>query len=149
MKKVKNHWGAVKLTKFASAAPSDPQDYMRKNICPICHNHFIRKPYLIEGLLNDPKASFIVQLVLHYREAHIRYWKVIEEGNGKSRYRWFKNPENEERKVNETSKRQIIRQATSVLIVLGVTSETFRAIQNTDEKTIDLAVKKLDKRNDL
>ena len=104
MKEVKNSWRTVDLTAFATTVPSDPQDYMQNSICPICHNHFIRNPHLIESVLNDPKASFIANLVIHYRDVHLRYWKVIEEGNGKS-YPWQKSPETEKRKVNESSKR--------------------------------------------
>ena len=124
---------------------NDPNLCINKSICPICGKHFTPSAYLSKIFADNPNALFIANLVTHYRHEHIESWNKCWGENG-YRYRrgWFKNYEDEKRKVNEQAKRQIIRKAYPILIALGITSDTFKCLQNTDEKTIALAVKKLD-----
>lgn len=121
------------------------QKYMTQRICPICNKHYSSSEYLEDIFKDDPKALFIANLVTHYRHHHIQSWNRCWGRNGDYyRNKWFGDYEKEKQVVNERAKRQIIRKAQPKLIALGITSETFKKLQNTDEKTIVLAVKKLD-----
>ena len=123
----------------------NPERYMTDNLCPICQKHFEPAEYLKGGFADDPKALFIANLVIHYRQEHINWFEAIEGIDAQKKYRWYKGDDMERRRVNESSKRQIIRKATEVLIALGITSETFKALGYTAPMTLELAEKKLDK----
>ncbi len=145
MEKIKNHRGSLQQNRAVTLAPKDPLDYIRYCTCPICNQHFTKSEYLAEVFKDDPKALFIANLITHHRHRHIESWNRCWGQNGDHyREKWFGDYEQEKQKVNERAKRQIIRKATDVLIGLGITSETFKKLQGSDEKTIALAIKKLD-----
>ena len=124
---------------------NDPTICITESICPICGKHFTPSAYLAKIFADNPKALFIANLVTHYRHKHRESWdKCWGRYGGYYRRGWFRDYDEEKKKVNEQAKRQIIRKATTILIQLGVTSETFKCLQQTDEKTIALAVKRLD-----
>lgn len=130
----------------AQRISNDPSICITKNICPICGKHFVPSEYLAKIFADNAKAQFIANLVTHYRHEHITSWNKCWGENGNYYRRgWFRDYEKEKQRVNEQAKRQIIRKATDALLKLGITSEYFKFLQNTDEKTMALAVKKLDK----
>ena len=83
-------------------------------------------------------------MVTHYRHNHIDSWNKCWGRHG-SRYRsnWFGDYEEEKIKVNERAKRQIIRKGKDILNRLGITPDHFRRLQNTEQKTMELANKNL------
>lgn len=124
---------------------NDPTICITESICPICGKHFTPSDYLAKVFADNPKALFIANLVTHYRHHHIESWNNCWGENGYYYRRdWFRDYEKKKQKVNERAKRQIIRKATAILIKLGINSNTFRHLANTDAETIALAVKKLD-----
>ena len=112
--------------------------------CPICNEIFMESEYLSEVFKDDTKTKFISNLVTHYRHSHISYWNRCWGRNG-DRYRghWFKDYDFEKAKVNNRAKRQIIRKAGSVLKTMGIGPRHFKRLQETDVKTMDLALKVL------
>jgi hypothetical protein len=101
-----------------------------KITCPICNEKFIESESLLDAFSDDTKTKYLSNLVRHYRHSHIRYWNKCWGPYGdKYRGHWFK--------------RQIIRKAGSVLKNMGIGPRHFRKLQETDFKTIDLALKVL------
>jgi hypothetical protein len=119
--------------------------YLINSICPICNHPFNESDFIRGDLSDDPKALFIAKFIAHYRMRHIKSWDQDWGKNGKAdKEHLFNDYEEKKQKVNERVKRKIIRKTHSLLIALGITSSTFRKLQNTDVKTIALAEKKLD-----
>ena len=112
--------------------------------CPICNKKFTESESLLEAFKDDTKTKFLSNLVRHYRQSHIRYWNKCWGPYGdKYRGHWFKDYDLEKFKVNNRAKRQIIRKAGPVLKNIGIGPRHFRKLQETDVKTIDLALKVL------
>lgn len=137
--------GKTRNGKTITKATKEQMVYITDNICPICNQHFVASDFLAEIFADDPKARFIANLVTHYRHNHLQSWNRCWGLNGKKyRRKWYSDYDDEKQEVNERAKRQIIRKATEKLIALGIGSNTFKKLQNTDGKTIALAEKKLD-----
>lgn len=118
------------------------KNYLNEKICPICNKHVTESEYLNNTFNNDPHANYLSHLVTHYRHNHITSWNKCWGYNG-NRYRqgWFGDYEQEKIKVNERAKRQLIRKGRDVFRSIGITSDTFLKLQNTDEATMTLALK--------
>lgn len=111
--------------------------------CPICESWFRESKYL-EKVFADPKVRWLANMVTHYRHSH-RKWE--SQHKYISKYIYSENAyEIEKAKINEQAKRQIIRLATEFLMQIEMTKEHFQQLKGTDEKTMQLAEKKLDKK---
>lgn len=108
--------------------------------CPICHHRFAESDYLASVFDDDEKARWLANMVTHYRHEH-RAWdrshRYISWKYGQDTY------ERQKSIINEQAKRQIVRKATEFLLAHGIGVETFAKLQGTEEKTIELATKKL------
>jgi len=115
-----------------------------KKVCPICDRKVTESEYLNEIFEDLPEVNYLAHMVTHYRHNHIESWNKCW-GRGGSRYRgyWFGDYDEEKKKVNERAKRQIIRKGKDVLQLIGITPEHFKQLQNTEEKTMELAKKLL------
>jgi hypothetical protein len=110
-----------------------------KFYCPLCKNNLIISDYLQEVFGNDEKALWLTNMVTHYRHTHITSWnKCWGYNGGQYRQNWFRNYEEEKKKVNERAKRQIIRKASDYILYHSIDLNTFNKLQNNDTKTIML-----------
>ncbi len=83
-------------------------------------------------------------MITHYRHHHITSWnKCWGRHGGYYRGHWFGEYEEEKKKVNERAKRQIIRKGKKVLQEIGIKPTHFSILQNTEDKTMELALKVL------
>lgn len=105
--------------------------------CPICNEKFMESESLFEAFKDDTKTKFLSNLVRHYWN---KCWGPYGD---KYRGHWFKDYSLEKSKVNNRAKRQIIRKSGPVLKNMGIGPRHFRKLQETDAKTIDLALKVL------
>jgi preprotein translocase subunit SecE len=134
----------IQDTGGAKTVLSDALVFMRDNICPICQKHFFPEVTPLVENETDVKAAYFANLVIHYRDEHLNWFKKVKYGGGKELYGWYKGDRIEWQKVTESSKRQVIRKGKDVLIALGITSTTFGAFRYNDLKTIILAERLLD-----
>ena len=120
------------------------EDYFKNKICPICSRKVEQSDYLNQIFKDEPEVNYLAHMVTHYRHNHIDSWNKCWGRHG-SRYRsnWFGDYEEEKIKVNERAKRQIIRKGKDILNRLGITPDHFRRLQNTEQKTMELANKNL------
>jgi len=124
----------------------DISEYLHQQRCPICHLKVNQSDYLETVFENEPQTLWLANLVTHYRHDHITSWNKCWGPNGKSyRGHWFGDYDEEKSKYNERAKRQYIRKGGEILIANGVTVETFKTLQNTTQKTIDVVEKSLTK----
>lgn len=118
---------------------------LEEKICPICGEEVTKSHYLEEIFRDSPKVNYLAHMVTHYRHNHITSWnKCWGQGGHYYRRNWFGDYEEEKKKVNERAKRQIIRKGKDVLRQLSIKSSDFLQLQNTEPKTLELAVKILD-----
>lgn len=111
--------------------------------CPICGQMFSCSEYL-KGVIKDEKVLWLANMITHYRHNHITSWnKCWERNGGYYRNGWFGDYNEEKKLVNERAKRQIIRKAKEFLIENEFTVEHFEQLQDSTEKTIELAKKYL------
>lgn len=112
--------------------------------CPLCDEYFMESDYLNSVFSNKKKASWLANMVTHYRHHHITSWNKCW-GKYGSRYRsnWFGDYDEEKKKVNERAKRQIVRKATSFLSYHKICINEFQLLQYNDEATLQLVQKKL------
>lgn len=119
-------------------------DYLKHKICPICERKAEQSDYLNQIFNDEPEVNYLAHLVTHYRHNHIESWnKCWGRHGGRYRSNWFGDYDDEKKKVNERAKRQIIRKGKNVLNQLGITPEHFERLQNTEEKTMEIARKSL------
>jgi hypothetical protein len=112
--------------------------------CPICSTYRQDSEFL-RNAIPDEKVRWIANMITHYRHSHISSWnKCWGYHGGSYRSGWFGDYEQEKIKINNRAKRQIIRKATSFLIEHKITSAHFKELLNNDDKTIQLAIEKLD-----
>lgn len=116
--------------------------------CPICLNYFPESEFL-KTVFADERTRWLANMVTHYRHTHITSWNKCW-GYGGRYYRtgWFGDYDEEKEKVNERAKRQIIRKCTKYLIFNVITVDHFLELQNTSSETVELATKKLTKKQD-
>jgi len=116
-----------------------------EKICPICGERVNRSDYLEEIFKEVPKVNYLAHIITHYRHHHITSWnKCWGQGGKYYRGNWFGDYDEEKKKVNNRAKRQIIRKGKDVLKRLSIKSSDFQKLENTDSKTLELAVKILD-----
>ena len=110
--------------------------------CPLCNNWIIGSEYLFQTFADDDKANWLANMVTHYRHGHITSWNKCwgRYGNYYRGY-WFKDYDEEKRKVNERQKRQILRQCKQFLLDHHFTVDDFKQLSETSEETIKLAEK--------
>ena len=112
--------------------------------CPICGAYFADSDHLRKAI-PDEKVRWLANMVTHYRHVHINHWNRCWGGAGRFyRKGWFEDYEQEKQKVNNSAKRQIIRKAQSFLIEHEITSEHFKQLLSTEDKTMNLAIERLD-----
>jgi hypothetical protein len=116
------------------------EDYFQNKICSICSRKVEQSGYLNQIFKDEPEVNYLANIVTHYRHNHIDSWNKCWGRHG-SRYRsnWFGDYDEEKNKVNERSKRQIIRKGKDILNRLGIRPKLFEKLQNTEEKTMGLA----------
>jgi hypothetical protein len=119
-------------------------EILQKKVCPICNRKVTESEYLNEIFEDLPEVNYLAHMVTHYRHNHIESWNKCW-GRGGSRYRanWFGDYDEEKKKVNERAKRQIIRKGKDILQLIGITPKHFEQLQNTEDKTMELAKKLL------
>jgi hypothetical protein len=118
--------------------------YITQKICPICSRKVNNSEYLNEVFMDKPEVNYLAHLVTHYRHDHITSWNKCWGRHGASyRSNWFGDYDLEKCKVNERAKRQIIRKCSRILKMIGIKSEHFMELQNTEPKTLELANKVL------
>lgn len=112
--------------------------------CPICGQSNPISEYLKTVFENNERMIWLSNMITHYRHNHITSWNKCWGYNG-HRYRrdWFGDYDEEKQKVNERAKRQIIRKAIPFLKHHSIGVECFQQLEWNDEKTIELAQKKL------
>lgn len=143
----------VKSQELRKLLKDNPNGYemssnlIRKNVlsdeyevyCPMCHYWFEGSPYLLT-VFDDDKVLWMANMVTHYRHGHITWWnKCWGYHGGYYRGDWFGDYEYEKKKVNESSKRQIIRKCAEFMKENGVLPEHIAALQNTTQETMDVA----------
>jgi acyl-homoserine lactone acylase PvdQ len=117
-------------------------ELLKDFLCPICFSPMKRSEYLMQVLGDNPKMEWLANAITHYRHYHITSWNKCWGRHGNSyRKKWFKNYEDEKKRVNERAKRQIIRKAFRELYQLGITADDFKSMKNTDEDTLRVAMK--------
>lgn len=111
----------------------------RMAYCPICESHFATSDYL-STVFTDDKTLWLANMVTHYRHEH-RAWDrthpYISKRYGQETY------EHQKSIINEQAKRQIIRKSRDFLLEHGIGIEQFVALKGTDERTLALAVQRL------
>ena len=110
--------------------------------CPYCNSRFECSEYLSKVFKNNPKIEWLANMVTHYRHDHLTSWNKCW-GRYGNYYRghWFKDYDEEKRKVNERQKRQILRQCKQFLLDHHFTVDDFKQLSETSEETIKLAEK--------
>jgi len=106
-----------------------------KVYCPICQLYFTSSDYLA-SVFQDEEPRWLANMVMHYRHDH-RAWDRSHP------YLSSRSYEHQKSIINEQAKRQIIRKATPFLLEHGIRPEHFAALQGTEQKTLQLALKKL------
>lgn len=117
-------------------------EILKKKICPICSEVVNESNYLKNRFKSHPEVNYIAHMVTHYRHHHITSWNKCWGENG-SNYRrnWFGDYDEEKKKVNERAKRQILRKGKRVLKEIGIKPDHFSKLANTEDKTMELALK--------
>lgn len=111
--------------------------------CPICSEYFIASKYLCETF-EERNVLWFANMVTHYRHEHINFWNKCWSYNGHNyRKKWFGDYEEEKRKVNERCKRQIIRYCHHYMKYYSVSINDIMKLNNTEDKTIQIAKKYL------
>lgn len=106
-------------------------------ICPICGGEYKFSEYL-HTAISDEKIRLIANLITHYRHEHQKSWE--------SQYKYIssycQNSEFEYAKAksehNNRAKRQILRKCKGWIEENKLTKNHFLALQDNDEKTIEL-----------
>lgn len=120
------------------------EDVIEFKICPICGEMVNESEYLEQRFKDQPEVNYLAHMITHYRHHHITSWnKCWGRNGGYYRGYWFGDYEEEKKKVNERAKRQIIRKGKKVLQGIGIKPSHFLELANTEEKTMELAVKVL------
>lgn len=123
--------------------------YIIKNsfYCPISDDYFELSEYLKNIFRDNPKALWFANMVTHYRHNHISWWNNCWGANG-NRYQgnWFKDYDDEKKKVNESSKRQIIRKCHEYMNFHEITIDDLMELTENEKKTILVAEKFLKRR---
>jgi hypothetical protein len=144
VKKIEKEWLKVEH-KIESREMNQAPLFASGNVfCPICKEYFYESEYL-RTAIDSPKTLWLANMVTHYRHTHISSWNKCWDGRAGNYYRsgWFGDYEKEKRLVNERAKRQIIRKCTDYLKMQKITVKDFEGLEYNDEKTIELAIKKL------
>ncbi len=103
--------------------------------CPLCKGWFRRSGYL-DTVFSEPKLLWLSNMVCHYRHEHIMYYN-----RWVHYYSYHYNYEKFKTNVNNRAKRNIIRKCEDFLRYHRFTPQDFAELQNTDQKTLDLAHK--------
>jgi hypothetical protein len=120
------------------------KDVIELKICPICGEMVNESKYLEERFKDTPEVNYLAHMITHYRHHHITSWnKCWGTNGGYYRGHWFGDYEEEKKKVNERAKRQIIRKGKKVLQDIGIKPFHFMELANTEDKTMELALKVL------
>jgi len=120
------------------------KDVIELKICPICGEMVNESKYLEERFKDTPEVNYLAHMITHYRHHHITSWnKCWGKNGGYYRGHWFGDYEEEKKKVNERAKRQIIRKGKKVLQEIGIKPFHFLELANTENKTMELALKVL------
>jgi hypothetical protein len=116
---------------------------------PIKGTFYPLSEYLTSVFAENQKALWLANMITHYRHNHIEWWNKCWGRNG-GRYQgnWFGEYEEEKRKVNESSKRQIIRKCRDYMIYHHIGVEVFQLLDNNDPKTLVLAEKLLTEKSE-
>lgn len=117
-------------------------EILKRKVCPIC-GQYVKKSNYLDNLFNQqPEVNYLAHMITHYRHHHITSWnKCWGRYGGYYRGHWFGEYEEEKKKVNERAKRQLLRKGKKVLQEIGVKPSHFLVLANTEEKTMELAVK--------
>lgn len=115
--------------------------------CPICSEYF-KASFYLSNVIKDEHVLWLANMVTHYRHYHIKYWNRMWSKHGvQYRNGWFNDFKYDEVKirVNEQAKRQILRKCKQIMIDNGFTVEHINQLEHTDDKTIELYSKHLNK----
>jgi hypothetical protein len=113
---------------------------------PLKQAYYPQSEYLSAVFAENEKALWLANMITHYRHNHIEWWDKCWGRNG-GRYQgsWFGEYEEEKRKVNESSKRQIIRKCRDFMLYYGIGADVLNHLEYNDPKTMKLAEKLLPK----
>ena len=109
-----------------------------KCYCPICGKYFESSDFLNKELKNE-NSRWFANMVTHYRHNHIDWWNNCWGRNGGDyRNGWFCDYDEEKHKVNESSKRQIIRKCKEYILGIDFQKSDLMALQGNEVETINL-----------
>lgn len=117
----------------------DEEIHFNDFFCPMCDHYFKESEYL-RTAIHDEKVLWIANMITHYRHQHLRWWDK-KYGRNANRHRSYGDYDDDKIKVNNSSKRQIIRKCGNYLNFHGVGREHFLQLHENDEKTLQLIEK--------
>ena len=113
--------------------------------CPICDD-FFKTSYYLEKKIKNKHVRWLANMITHYRHEHITSWNnTWNKGQYGSIHLSQDTYEKEKIKVNERAKRQILRKCKNEMIKDGFMVKHVKQLQHTDNKTIELYEKYLEK----
>lgn len=111
--------------------------------CPICVDFNKASEYL-NSVITDKKTLWLANMITHYRHHHISWWDKKYGRNSVYKVQ-YGDYETEKLKVNNSTKRQILRKCLLFLNNHGFCRENFLTVKDNDQATIDLIKKLLTK----
>lgn len=116
--------------------------------CPICGKDFKSSEYLNEVFMNNDRARWLANMIMHYRHDHLKSWDktwsrgYYYRGNSFGNHKGY-DYDKAKKEVNERAKRQILRKAKDFMVNNNFTVGDVKALNGTTSKTIELYNKHL------
>lgn len=120
--------------------PDIPEMFKAAGVyCPICKSYF-NLSFFLHNEIKDKKTLWFANMVMHYRHSHIEYWDKVA-GRGGVFHRRTNNKvyHQEKIRVNEKSKRQIMRKCQDYMIACGMNMDTIKGLIYNSEYTLQIA----------
>ncbi len=108
--------------------------------------NYMKGSMYLESVIIDQKVCWLANMVTYYRHT-LPSWNNCWGRNGHYyRHGWFGDYETEKIKVNERQKRKIIRKHLEFIKENGITVDHLKILMNTDQKTVEYAEHKLNRK---
>ncbi|MEX2640901.1 MAG: hypothetical protein WD266_09440 [Balneolales bacterium] len=114
--------------------------------CPLCKSYNAESEYLAT-VFTSTKTKWLANMITHYRHSHTDSWDRIWGAGGYGYHNLSQITYSiEKERINNISKRQIIKKASDYLVHHNINENHFKALHGTDKKTFVLADKILNQK---
>lgn len=107
---------------------------VHKTYCPICKHYFLSSPYLVDTFKDHAGATWLSNVVMHYRHQHRKYDRNIQY----VQHSFGISPAEQKKVINEQAKRQILRKSYGYMVYHQIGIDSLLKMNTNSEQTIDL-----------